>query len=136
MLYSKDKLKDLSKYKIRKIANTILRFCVEKLGRKRNRSIPTLIISYRTDTDDWAEYNPVDNIITIYINNIKRVGQLSSTIIHEYTHYKQNILSQYAKLYKKFGYDDHPMEIEAYDAEKKYNRKALNFLRNEFIKTA
>ena len=54
---------------------------------------------------------------------------LTSTIIHEWTHSKQNIIGKYNKLLKKFGYKNHPMEIEACETEKKWNRKALNYMK-------
>ena len=33
------------------------------------------------------------------------------------------------ELLKKFGYENHPMEIEARETEKKCNRKALNYMK-------
>jgi hypothetical protein len=36
---------------------------------------------------------------------------------------------EYNKLLKKFGYENHPMEIEARETEKKWNRKALNYMK-------
>ncbi len=42
------------------------------------------------------------------------------TIIHEYTHYTQD-LKKYDVLYKQFGYDSHPQEVEAVKNEKLYS---------------
>ena len=45
---------------------------------------------------------------------------LIQTIIHEYTHYTQN-LKNYKVLYSMFGYDNHPQEVEARKNEKLYS---------------
>lgn len=129
MIYAATKLSTFSKYKVSKIANIVNNFCVTNLGKKRNVSYPTILLSYIQDPKSMGEYCYDKHLIIIYVNNCKTVSQLTSTIIHEWTHSKQNIIGQYTKLYKKFGYENHPMEIEAYDSEKIWNRKCLNFLR-------
>jgi uncharacterized protein YjaZ len=130
MFYSKDKIANLSKYMLNKISKIIYKFCINVIGYKKKR-FPTITLSY-IKSDIMGEYDPFENKIIIYIKGLKNVGELTSTIIHEYTHSQQNILGKYSKLYKKHGYIQHPMEIEARDNEKLYNRKALNFLRNEW----
>jgi hypothetical protein len=41
-------------------------------------------------------------------------------------------LTDYGRLYKKYGYEKNPMEIEAYAAENIWNRKILNYIRKNF----
>jgi hypothetical protein len=129
MIIASTKLSTLSKYKIRKISNIILKFCQETFGPGRNKLYPMFSISYRKDMDKYGEYDGVDNLIKIFVDTCKTVSMLTSTIIHEWTHSKQNIIGQYNKLLKKFGYENHPMEIEARETEKKWNRKALNYIK-------
>ena len=124
-------LKELSKYKIRKTVNIISGFCQENLGKTNRRGYPKIQISYLS-SDFMGLYDPFDHKIVIYVNSCKTVSDLTSTVIHEWTHSKQRVLTDYVKLYKKFGYDNHPMEIEAYNSEKKWNRKALNFLKKNW----
>ena len=129
MIIASTKLSTLSKYKIRKISNIILKFCQETFGVGRNKLYPMFSISYRKDMGKYGEYDGVDNLIKIFVDTCKTVSMLTSTIIHEWTHSKQNIIGQYNKLLKKFGYENHPMEIEARETEKKWNRKALNYIK-------
>jgi hypothetical protein len=60
--------------------------------------------------------------------------ELVKTIVHEWTHSTQRILTEYQKLHRKFGYRDNPLEIEAYAAEKIWGRKALNYVKKNWKK--
>ena len=59
-----------------------------------------------------AQYDDETNIIYIYYPNIKTEEDVLRSLIHEYTHYRQD-----HKLFKKYkamyGYDEDPTEIEA-----------------------
>lgn len=129
MLKASTPLSTLSKYKIRKIANITRSFCGEHLGKLRNKAFPIFTLSFNKSADRMGVYDGDDNQMIIYVYQCKTVSQLTSTIIHEWTHSKQRIVAKYYKLYLKHGYANHPMEIEARDNEKKYNRKSLNYLK-------
>lgn len=131
MLVASQNLKELSKYKIQKSGKIISDFCKEKIGKAKGNDYPTLQLSY-VSSDCMGLYDPFDHKIIIYVNYCQTVSDLTSTIIHEWTHSCQNVLKNYVKLYKKFGYDNHPMEIEACESEKKWNRKALNYLKKNW----
>ena len=59
-----------------------------------------------------AQYDEDTNVIYIYYPNMKNEEDVLRSIIHEYTHYRQD-----HKLFKKYkamyGYDEDPTEIEA-----------------------
>ena len=59
-----------------------------------------------------AQYDEDTNVIYIYYPNIKTEEDVLRSLIHEYTHYKQD-----HKLFKKYkamySYDEDPTEIEA-----------------------
>ena len=59
-----------------------------------------------------AEYDENTNVIYIYYPNIMNEEDVIRSIIHEYTHYRQD-----HKLFKKYramySYDEDPTEIEA-----------------------
>ena len=59
-----------------------------------------------------AQYDEDTNVIYIYYHNMKTEEDVLRSIIHEYTHYKQD-----HKLFKKYkamySYDEDPTEIEA-----------------------
>jgi len=131
MLVASSNTQELSKYKIRKTINIISEFCKENIGKINSKGYPKVQISY-TSSDFMGLYDPFDHKIIIFVNGCETLSDLTSTVIHEWTHSKQKVLTDYVKLYKKFGYDKHPMEIEACESEKKWNRKALNFLKKNW----
>ena len=59
-----------------------------------------------------AQYDENTNVIYIYYPNMENEEDVLRSIIHEYTHYRQD-----HKLFKKYkamyGYDEDPTEIEA-----------------------
>ena len=59
-----------------------------------------------------AQYDEDTNVIYIYYPNMTNEEDVLRSIIHEYTHYRQD-----HKLFKKYkamyGYDEDPTEIEA-----------------------
>ena len=63
-----------------------------------------------------AQYDDETNIIYIYYPNIKTEEDVLRSLIHEYTHYRQD-----HKLFKKYkqiySYEDDPTEIEAHKNE-------------------
>ena len=63
-----------------------------------------------------AQYDDETNIIYIYYPNIKTEEDILRSLIHEYTHYKQDhkLFKQYRQMY---SYDENPIEIEAHKNE-------------------
>jgi len=130
MFFAKDKIKNLTNEQIKLILRKSLCFCVEELGDNKRKFPPKILLMDKHERKKYCGmYDPYENIIFVYVDSCKTISSLTSTIIHEYTHYLQPILSKYAKLLNKHGYEDHPHEIEAYGNEKKFNRKLLNYLR-------
>ena len=66
-----------------------------------------------------AQYDENTNVIWIYYPNIINEEDLLRSLIHEYTHYKQNITTLSKKYHAmKYSYDEDPHEIEAHNNEK------------------
>jgi hypothetical protein len=64
--------------------------------------------------EDWGYYDEQENLIFISKDKHSSLADLVDTVIHEYTHYKQNIKVDFRILSKYFESDDqHPLEIEA-----------------------
>ena len=63
-----------------------------------------------------AEYDENTNVIYIYYPNMMNEEDVLRSIIHEYTHYRQD-----HKLFKKYrqiySYEENPIEIEAHKNE-------------------
>ena len=97
---------------------------------KNNKSIPTVElhkdIYARLSGDEEAEgehsstskaeYDYETNIIYVYYPNMKNEEDVLRSIIHEYTHYRQDhkLFKQYRQMY---SYDENPIEIEAHKNE-------------------
>ena len=126
-LTPKSEIFNLSLNERRRIVNCVLDFCKATLGTKRKKS-PLKLSVRNTDGGEYGHYNPNVNLIMINTFECETLDITVRTIIHEYTHFMQDLRS-YGKLYKKFGYSEHPQELEACDNELKYERRALNYLK-------
>ena len=112
----------------RKLANRIMEWCLANYGKSRyNRYFPDMLYrNYYPDEDPRvvAFYDEQESIIFIKKNEHRTAYQLANSIIHEYTHYKQNsrhynILSMY------LPYHENPLEIEANEVAKRDAKKCL-----------
>ena len=129
-LYASTKLETLSIEEFENTCHTLLEYCIDNLGLNwRLKNVPPSI--NLTSGDQVASYDPYDNKINFFMNNVKTLGMFTSTYIHEYTHYLQPCKTKYNKLLSIHGYSNHPFEIEARGNEKKHNRLFLNYLRKK-----
>ena len=119
-IYLKTETSTLSRAALRLIAKETIQYCVATLGVKRSLPLPTVSVIKRGGSRRYGQYNVTMNHIQIHHNICGDVKTLIQTIIHEYTHYTQN-LKRYHVLYSQFGYDKHPQEVEARNSEKLYS---------------
>lgn len=110
-----------------------LAWCIDRYGASIHNDLSTLEIRFRSKLEFYGEYDAEDNVI--YLNPIKHktLIDLVNTVIHEYTHFKQNIDGMYTKYYVKYGrtYENHPHEITAHRIADRDQREArLWVLRN------
>lgn len=108
----------------RNTALKIYEWCRKQYGRsKYNGKYPHFSFKKGDHTNDdlMGEYDFIDNEIFINSNQIETLEDLVSTIIHEYTHYKQNMRVDWIVLNKYFDpYTlDHPLEKEAEEISKR-----------------
>jgi hypothetical protein len=116
---------------IRAIVKETVRYCTETFG-VNNRRGKEFKVSIRKQTSGdafYGEYDYLNNTLIIYHNNCGRIKDLVKTTIHEYTHYMQPVRTSYHKLLERYGYEKHPMEIEARENENYYYRKAWKQLK-------
>jgi hypothetical protein len=116
----KTKTNTLSRTALRLIAKETINYCVATLGVNRSLPLPTVSVIKRGRSRRYGQYNVTMNHIQIHHNICGDVKTLLQTLIHEYTHYTQD-LNKYEVLYKQFGYDNHPQEVEARNSEKLYS---------------
>ena len=77
-----------------------------------------------------AEYDENTNVIYVYYPNMESEEDVLRSLIHEYTHYLQNITPLKKKMDKVDGYDKSPYEQEAHKNENIYIGKLLELLTN------
>lgn len=118
---------DLTNQERRKLAEFCREYCMEYLGVPRKKGIPSFSI-VKSNKDYFGEYCSENERIFVYYNQCGTIQKFVDTFIHEYTHHTQN-LNKYDKLLSKFGYDDHPLEVEARETARKYRGHCLESYR-------
>ena len=86
-------------------------WCVKNLGYKKGLVIEITKQKFWTKPC-FGGYDEINRHLYVYTNRCDDIGDLIKTILHEYTHHLQD-LRNYDKLLKKYGYDNHPHELEA-----------------------
>jgi len=99
-----------------------IEYCTNTLGLSRYCTpVPSLvyITSSKIKATDRGCYDDDNNRILVYRKKHRSVVDLADTIVHEYTHYLQD-MEKYTELAQEYSYDLHPYEIEAAENAKKY----------------
>jgi hypothetical protein len=99
-----------------------MNWCFDHLGENRRRQELTIELNYdKNEKDYYGDYDVEDGeaVIRIYMNVNKTIKDLISSVIHEYVHNLQPN-STYDKLYRRYGYKNHPHEKEARKIEEKF----------------
>ena len=74
-----------------------------------------------------AQYDEETNVIYIYYPNMMNEEDVLRSLIHEYTHYKQNLTPLIKKYHAlNYSYDEDPHEIEAHKAEEDWKLFTTN----------
>ncbi len=110
--YLKTPTSTMTTAQIRRVVKETINWCQENLGTKRygvDFSIRTLGEKY---TPAYGMYDPRTKTILVFRNYSPTVKCVVRAVLHEYTHYLQN-LRWYGNVLNKVGYDKHPQEIEA-----------------------
>jgi len=134
----------------RRKAQLILDWCISKFGMSKFYDDYPRIRVYKSKGTSYRNKNVTnimgtqfDGLISIYFGNIKSYKELCNTIIHEYKHY---LLSdaEYIRIdklmslkYKNDSYNlyyNHPHEIKARKAEKKWGGVCYESLKKELHK--
>lgn len=119
-IYLKTPTSTLTRSAIRQIAKETMNYLVLTLGTNPSLRVPTVSVIKRGGSKNYGTYDIAKNEIVVFHNICGSVGMTIKTIIHEYTHYLQD-MDEYQVLYKKVGYNKHPHESEARKNEKLYS---------------
>ena len=118
--YLKTPTSDLTVYQIRRIVCETIKWCETNLGTKSlpvNYCVRTLGKKYEPA---YGMYDYHKKTILVFRNYTPTVKMVVRSVLHEYTHYLQN-LRWYDNKLQKVGYMKHPQEIEARVVEKMYS---------------
>jgi hypothetical protein len=120
-------LSELTTKDLRDLCKFGMEYCEVVLGKpKRKLPLTYSVLTNKNTNKYWisqGEYDPTKNKISVFKNNIPNVRKFLEVFIHEYTHSLQPIEKKYNKLLDKFGYNDHPYEIQANENGEKHYRK-------------
>ena len=114
-------MKKLTNKEIRQIVDKTIGICEVKFGVNKRKGFCKAIVKNQNKNDEllkYGEYNPDKHTVVVFKNNCINIKDLIMTILHEYTHSLQPVASKYFKMLKQYGYENHPMEIEACNNEK------------------
>lgn len=118
--YLKTPTSEMTVHQIRRVVCETIRWCETNLGTKSygvNYCVRTLGEKY---VPAYGWYDGRRRTISIFRNHSPNVKMVVQTVLHEYTHYLQN-LRWYQNVLSKVGYDNHPQELEARGMEKLYS---------------
>jgi hypothetical protein len=117
----------------RKTVILAFEWCKNKWGESKFQDNFPKIVCHKNISEDklYGYFDETNNEIHIFLQPHKSILNLIKTVIHEYTHYKQNIAKNYDKYAtrSKFYYDN-PYERSA---ENKANKWAIVCKRNLVI---
>ena len=97
----------------------VMIYCVNNLGTHKYKPLPKVSIVHNADANYYGMFHCGRNTIVINTSHSTTIKLFIQTLIHEYTHYLQN-MNEYKQIFKKVGYDKHPYEIESRENEKLY----------------
>ena len=120
MLYLKTPTSDLSVRQIRSIVCETIRWCETNLGTKSKRVNYCVRTLGKRYSPAYGVYDYNNRTITVFRNYSPTVKCVVQSVLHEYTHYLQN-LRWYDNVLKKVGYENHPQEMEARMSETMYS---------------
>jgi hypothetical protein len=100
-----------------KSAKLILSWCIEKYGPSEYANLKTLKIKLDSNLEYIGQYMQYNNTITL--------NPRCSTVIHEYTHFQQD-MNKYHEY--RTSYENHPYEISSNNRSNRDKLEAKRFI--------
>lgn len=117
-----------TQYKIVQLTHA---WCKETLpAPKRRRRKPLCVMVHKSIVQEYGNYCPRNNWLTINLGVCNNIYDIVSTTIHEYVHYIQD-LKHYAKFEREVGYDKNPYEVEAREYEMEQTKKCWEQIKSQ-----
>ena len=107
---------------IRKVVCEAIKWCETNIGTKHKRRTLKFRVLTLPDryTPAYGMYDPQKNTLYVFRNHAKDVKMVIRSVLHEYTHFMQN-LRYYTSVLNKVGYNKHPLEQQARGMEYFYS---------------
>lgn len=122
MLYLKTPTEQMTTPYIRDLVCETILWCETNMGKKKKRLPLTYkVLTQKKGEEYFGMYDPTINSIIIFRNRCETVRETLKCVIHEYTHYLQD-LRGYSRVLREVGYRRHPQEIEARENEKLFSK--------------
>jgi len=107
---------------LRRVVCETIKWCEANIGKKTKSvtlkyKVLTLGEKY---TPAYGMYCPTHNTLYVFRNHALNVRTVVRSVLHEYTHFMQN-LRWYGHTLKKVGYFKHPQEVQARVMETMYS---------------
>jgi len=121
-LYLKTPTETMNSRQLRRVVCETIKWCEANIGKKTKSvtlkyKVLTLGEKY---TPAYGMYCPTHNTLYVFRNHALNVRTVVRSVLHEYTHFMQN-LRWYGHTLKKVGYFKHPQEVQARVMETMYS---------------
>lgn len=112
-----------------KTGKLAIEFCVKTFGTKFGLDTPRLAIHRLPSKNGYlGMYDSGKNTIHVFKSEHSSFLEAMDTIIHEYTHYLQNMTAY--MIFQKTGtpYKENPYEIEAFEMGRLYKKSCKKYI--------
>jgi hypothetical protein len=115
--------KKMTTPELRKLVCETIKWCETNIGRKyKSRTLKYRVLTLGEKyTPAYGMYCPDKNTLYVFRNHAPTVKMVIKSVLHEYTHFMQN-LRWYGHTLSKVGYDKHPQELQARGMEFFYDK--------------
>jgi len=115
--------KKMTTPELRKLVCETIKWCEANIGKKyKSRTLKYRVLTLGEKyTPAYGMYCPDKNTLYVFRNHAPTVKMVIKSVLHEYTHFMQN-LRWYGHTLAKVGYNKHPQELQARGMEFFYDK--------------
>lgn len=113
---------------IRRMCEILNEYCETYLGVKKSKGLPSYSVRKDYSLSCYGQFNYEEHKIYVHYNVIPNIKLFVRTYVHEYAHSLQNARHYHNRLVK-FGYQEHPDEVDARHVENIHHMAALEYLK-------
>jgi hypothetical protein len=131
-----DKTNIITREKSIEIAKVTFDWCLSKFGNPLKTLEPKLNVSFdRRVKNYYGNYS--DRVVSVFPIVCGDERTIILTVLHEFRHFLQmpkiHNMSQYYKLFEKYNYENHPLEIDAIKFQKEHYSSCRRTLKRKGV---